>query len=118
MLKDVNGNKLFRKVVVKIFFPDDVLPMKTISQRAGPHQGFGPAGIDDILMSVADQLDSLYPWWDFKMVELAPEGRTARYSFTFAGYRSTSATLQDNPNAESSTLIPETADSNPPTAVA
>ena len=38
-------------------------------------------------MDTTDKLDSLYPFWDFKLSELKPEGRTARYAFTFAGYR-------------------------------
>ena len=40
-----------------------------------------------MLMEVADQLDTLYPWWNFSYVELKPVGRTARFVFTFAGYR-------------------------------
>lgn len=111
MLRDAAGNRLFRTVKVKIVYPDAIFPPKILVQRAGPHQGFGPTGIDDILMQTADQLDSLYPFWEFKMVELMPEGRAARYLFTFAGYRSTKI----NPDAESSTLEPGTAESLTPT---
>ena len=88
MLRDKQGNKLFRKLLIKVVFPDKIFPDKTFMQHAGPHQGFGPSGVDEMLMQVADQLDTLYPWWDFKVVELKPEGRTAKYVFTFAGYRS------------------------------
>lgn len=87
MLRDLKGNRLFRKVEVRIVFPDEIFPVKKMTQHAGPHQGFGAEGIDDLLMRTVDQLDTLYPWWEFKMVELAPVGRTARYVFTFAGYR-------------------------------
>jgi hypothetical protein len=86
MLKDKEGNRLFRKVQVKVIYPDNIFPAKTFTQHAGPQQGFGPTGVDDILMKIADQLDTLYPWWDFKSVALKPEGRTLRYVFTFSGY--------------------------------
>lgn len=87
MLRDSDGNRLFRKIEMKIIYPDNIMPPKTISQRAEAHKGFGPAGLDDVLMQVTDRLDSLYPWWDFRYVALSPVGRTARYVFTFAGYR-------------------------------
>lgn len=87
MMKDKAGNRLFRKVTVKIVYPDAIFPTKTFVQHAGPKQGFNPDGIDDILMQTATRLDELYPWWEFKYVELAPQGRTARFVFTFAGYR-------------------------------
>lgn len=87
MLRDAAGNRLYRKIEMKIIFPDKIFPPKTLSQHAEPHKGFGPDGIDDVLMQITDQLDTLYPWWDFKMTPLAPIGRTARYVFTFAGYR-------------------------------
>lgn len=113
MLKDAAGNRLFRKVVVRIIFPDAIFPPRVIAQHAGPHQGFGPDGIDNILMSVADKLDELYPWWEFRVVELAPEGRTAKYVFTFAGYRSVKPAAapvpeftQEPTTAESTTLGP------------
>ena len=37
-------------------------------------------------MQIADKLEELFPYWEFQMTELAPQGRTARYVFTFAGY--------------------------------
>lgn len=86
MLKDKAGNRLFRKVWVKIIYPDAIFPPKIQTQHAGPKQGFGPEGIDDILMQIADKLEELFPYWEFQMTELAPQGRTARYVFTFAGY--------------------------------
>jgi len=87
MLRDTAGNRLFRKVEVKIIYPIDTIPTAKMAQRAGPKQGFGPAGVDDILMQVADKLDTLYPWWNFEMVTLTPEGRTARFVFKFVSYR-------------------------------
>lgn len=132
MLRDKEGNRLFRKVQVKVIFPDKIFPDKTVMQHAGPHQGFGPSGIDDILMKLADQLDTLYPFWEFRSIELKPEGRTARYVFTFAGYRAVHGVdaaagqamvdqiKQNNDTTqttESSTLEPETAESITPTAI-
>lgn len=87
MLRGKEGQRLFRKVKVSITFPEKIFPVKTLSNHAGPGKGFGPDGIDEILMKVTDQLDTLYPWWEFRMIELAPVGRTARFSFSFAGYR-------------------------------
>lgn len=102
MLRDKAGNKLFRTVKVKVIFPDAIFPDKTFVQHAGPRQGFGPGGIDDILMQVADQLETLYPFWEFKAQEMLPAHRTARWLLTFAGYRATSpATTQ--PIADSNT---------------
>lgn len=92
MLRDKFGNKLFRAVKVKVIFPDRIFPDKIFVQHAGPRQGFGSDGIDEILMNIADQLDTLYPFWQFQMQEMTPEHRTARYLMTFVGYR--------NPNLE------------------
>ena len=87
MLHDAAGNRLYRKLEMRIVFPDRIFPDKQIVQHAEPHKGFGPEGIDAALMQVTDQLDTLYPWWDFRLVTLSPVGRTARFVFTFAGYR-------------------------------
>ena len=122
MLKDAKGHRLYRKVQIKVVFPDNIFPPKTFVQHAGPHQGFGTNGVDDMLMQVADKLDTLYPWWEFRAIELKPEGRTAKYVFTFAGYRSVKpadAPIQEftPPTQEGSTLDPEAAESNAPTEV-
>lgn len=126
MLKDKAGNRLFRKVLVKVVYPDKIFPDKTFTNHAGPHQGFGPSGVDDILMQIATRLDELYPWWDFKSVELKPEGRTAKYVFTFAGYRSVPQPVTTQPievrntltqPTESSTLEPGMEGSFTPTDV-
>lgn len=86
MLKDKTGNKLYRRIEVKVIFPNDVFPPKKFVSRAGPQQGFNPTGVDDILMQVADRLETLYPWWNFQVVELKSPARLARFVFTFAGY--------------------------------
>jgi len=90
MMMDQKGNKLFRKVIVRIIFPDEIFPSRVITQNAGPKMGFHAAGIDEILMKIADQLEELYPYWEFNAVELTPIGKTARYALTFAGYRASS----------------------------
>ena len=113
MLRDNKGARLFRRVDTKIVFPDAIFPDKKMSQHAEAHQGFNSDGVDEILMQIADQLETLYPWWQFKMVELKPEGRTARYIFKFAGYRSTKIT----PNDERTTLGPEPVEVSTPTEV-
>lgn len=89
MRRDSHGNKLYRKLSVKVIFPDNIFPPKTVTSRAEARMGFHDEGINDMLMQVADQLDTLYPFWEFKSVELAPVGQMARYVFTFAGYRAT-----------------------------
>jgi hypothetical protein len=121
MLRDKDGNRLFRKITVKIIYPDAIFPERTYVQHAGAKQGFGPDGVDAMLMDIATKLDELYPWWDFKAIELTPIGRTTRYVFTFAGYRamhgvdaSAGQTMVDQirdtryPIADSSTPEPET----------
>jgi hypothetical protein len=104
MLRDNKGNRLFRRVEVKVVFPDKIFPDKKMVTRAEPHKGFGPDGIDDILMQVTDQLDTLFPWWEFRMQALAPEHRTAKFVFTFAAYRAT----EIQKTKESSALDPGT----------
>ncbi len=123
MLRDKDGNRLFRKMTVKIIFPDAIFPERTYVQHAGAKQGFGPDGVSQMLMDIADKLDTLYPWWEFRPIELTPVGRTTRYVFTFAGYRamhgvdaSAGQTMVDQiqdsrqPIADSTTPEPETAE--------
>ena len=118
MPHDKDGNRLFRKVQVKVIFPDEIFPPKLFVQRAGPKQGFGPGGIDEMLEKIADQLDTLYPFWEFKLTSLAAEGSTAKFVMTFAGYRSTKADFQmGTPNEERTTLEPGTAEDSTPTEV-
>lgn len=124
MLRDTVGNRLFRKVQIKIIFPDNIFPPKVVYQHAEPHKGFGPAGLDDCLMQITDRLDTLYPWWDFKMTELTPIGRTMRYVFTFAGYRAGAFPeakpeefTNEHPNEESSALEPQVSEGTTPTEV-
>ncbi len=85
MRTDKLGNKLFRKMTVKVIFPDQIFEDRTYVQHAGPRQGFGPEGVDQMLNQIADQLDSLYPWWQFTPLEMAPIGSTLRFVFKFAG---------------------------------
>jgi hypothetical protein len=128
MLRDKEGNRLFRKVQVTAIFPDRIFLDKRFIQHAGPHQGFGPAGVHDILIRLVDHLETLYPFWEFRAVELTPEGRTARYVFTFAGYTAPPPSpevviarenefLREPSNAESITLEPGVEGSITPTDV-
>lgn len=114
MRKDKDGNTLFRKMTIKVVFPDAIFQDQTFVQRAGPRQGFGPEGVDATLMSIADQLDTRYPWWEFAPVELRPIGSTIRFAFIFAGnnknYVPPAPTI--NPIAESTTPEPETPQSD------
>jgi hypothetical protein len=116
MLRDKSGNKLFRTMKVKVIFPEEIFPDKTFVQHAGPKQGFGPEGVDAFLMSITDQLDTLYPYWEFRAQEMLPEHRTARYLITFAGPRAVIPTNQpqDNPIADSTTPEGETAEATTP----
>ena len=87
MLRDSAGNKLFRRVEIRVLFPDGIMaPSKTV-QKAEPHKGFGGEAIDEMLMNTADQLDVKFPWWNFRLSELTPEHRTARYVFTCVGFK-------------------------------
>lgn len=95
-LRDPKGNRLYRKVEIKIYFPENIFPMRRLVQHAEAHKGFGPEGIDDLLMQTADRLEELYPWWEFRYIPVAAQSRTATFVFTFAGYRADSA-LADTP---------------------
>lgn len=94
VLKDKEGNRLFRRVDITVIFAPDSIPTRKLTQHAKPHQGFGPSNIDDILDSLTDQLDTLYPFWQFRLVELAPIGRTAKFVFEFCGYRAPTKTSE------------------------
>jgi hypothetical protein len=91
MLRDTRGNRLFRIVDIKVYFPDKIFPTRHIRNHAPPHKGFNGDNIDEMLMSIADRLDVLYPWWEFRMVELKPRSREARYAFNWSGYRAGAA---------------------------
>jgi hypothetical protein len=97
MLRDKAGNKLWRKMKIKVIFPDNIFPPKIFIQHAGPRQGFGPDAVDEMLMKVADHLEVLYPFWEFKMQEMTPEHRTTMYLMTFAGYRAVPAPILNPP---------------------
>jgi len=103
MRRDKEGNKLYRKVWVKIVYPDAIFPPKITVVKAPPKRGFNEEGIDDILMQTADKLENLFPYWEFKMTEIAPSGGMARYVFTFSGY---SAKVMDQvkANGEAATI--------------
>src|SRR5277367_1810064 len=86
MFRDKKGNRLFKLVEIEIHFPEKALPVKKMRQRAPAQQGFGPNGLDDLLMKVTDMLEEQFPWWEFKLVEMNPLGRTARYRFVGTGF--------------------------------
>jgi hypothetical protein len=101
MLRDAEGNRLYRRIEVKIAYPPDVFPKKTLIYRAqGARKAYGPEGIDGILMSVTDQLDQLYPWWEFEMVPLAPRGRVASYVFKVVGTKAITPAVDSIPSVE------------------
>ena len=88
MLRDAKGDRLYRRVEVRVVYPPDVFPAKKFVYKAeGSRRAYAPEGIDSILDHTADQLDTLYPWWDFEMVPLAPRGRVASYVFKVVGVR-------------------------------
>jgi hypothetical protein len=93
-LRDPKGNRLYRKVEIKIYFPENIFPMRRLVQHAEPHKGFGPEGIDDLLLQTADRLEELYPWWEFKYIPVVSTSRTATFVFTFAGYRTEGVVAQ------------------------
>lgn len=121
MLRGTDGQRLYRKVQIRVIFPDNIFEPKIYQQHAGPRQGFGEAAVLDMLLQVADQLETLYPYWDFQSVELTPIGRTARYVFNFAGYRASGADTKIEstnntiyPIEESTKLEPEASESTAP----
>lgn len=107
MLRDAHGERMYRKVVVKVYFPDKIFPIKKFVQHAPAGKGFNQDGIDSLLDSITNQLDTLYPFWEFTLKELAPEGRTAHFLIDFAGYREVPA--PNLPTTESTTPVSEAA---------
>jgi len=107
MLKDIHGDRLFRKVKVRVHFNDQIFPERNMIQHTPARQGFNEDGILAMLEGVTNQLDTLYPFWEFKLQELAPEGRTARFLIDFAGYRAVPA--PNKPTTESTTPAPDAA---------
>jgi hypothetical protein len=87
MLKDTKGNRLYRSVSIKIIFPDKIFPDRKLLQHAPPSRGFNDDSLDEIIGKVVDQLDTLYPFWEFKLLPLAHTPRQAKYVIAFAGYR-------------------------------
>jgi hypothetical protein len=111
MLQDNKGNRLYKTVDVKIYFPDKIFPTRHMRQHAPAGKGFNGDNIDELLMTLADKLDVLYPWWDFNLVELKPSGRVARYAFNWKGYRAGvafPAAKVPGIEAEADKLFPET----------
>jgi hypothetical protein len=98
MFRDRNGHRLFKRVEIEIHFPEKALPFKKIRQMAPAQQGFGPDGLDDLLMKVTDMLEEQFPWWEFKLVEMKPSGRVAKYHFMGVGF---------NPNYKPPVQTPE-----------
>ena len=123
MRTDKAGNTLWRTVSVKVIFPDGIFPDRVYKQHAGPKQGFGPDGVDQMLNQIADQLDELYPWWQFRPVDLSPIGSTIRFAFVFAGNNTSyapdpTAPILSNINpTESTTPGPETTEDTTLTAI-
>lgn len=86
MLQDSKGHRLYRRVEIKVVFPKNTLPPKTVVQRAPAGKGINEEGINEILLAMADQLENLYPWWEFEYIEVTAPTRTARFVFSFKGY--------------------------------
>ena len=109
-----DGDRLYRRIKVRIVFPEKIFPDKDFLEKAPARKGFTSENVFEFLYKIADRLEELYPWWDFKYTELVPEGSTARYVFNFAGYRKVTAAQIQNPQpTESSALDPATAESGP-----
>lgn len=95
-MRDKQGRKLYRHLTVKIELPG--LPVKTRKFTPPPHQGFHEDGIDNILESIADDLDRVYPFLDYKLVPLGANS----FRFVHVGYRvpSNPPVSQDPPTTE------------------
>ena len=106
MLRDAQNNRLFRRIEIKVIYPPDIFPSKKFTYKAqGKNRAYGPDGIDQILMHTTDQLDQLYPWWDFAVVPLAPRGRVASYVFKVVGLRAIPPS-QEEQAAKIDALVP------------
>jgi len=68
-MKNAKGEKLFKVIYVKAELPDRILPFKKFRAEAG--RLYTEEGIDQILMEVTDWLDTYYPAFEFRMVQIA-----------------------------------------------
>ena len=117
MLHDKAGNRLVRRVNIKIHYPDGILPVQKMVQKAETKKGFSADAIDEILMSVTDMLDTRFPFWEFTMKELKGRARVAEYVFTQIGYRTVVQPSTDNLKSEGSTPDSQGTVLAPPPAV-
>lgn len=84
---DKNGEKLVRRIQINCLYPPDVLKPQKVFAKADKGKFFTDDGVHTVLMGCAEQLETMYPFWEFELRPLAPQGSTARYAFAFVGYR-------------------------------
>lgn len=77
------SRKLTRRIVIKIFAPDNVYSQKRIIVASGGRH-FSDEGIEKILEDVAEEIDRRMPGHEYELVELI-EG--AHFNFVCRGER-------------------------------
>jgi len=85
-IRDAKGNRLYKRVEIAVVYPEGVLKTERIVRKAPAGKGIGEDGVNELLMTVADQLETKFPWWEFEPIELASSGRVSKHVFSFKGY--------------------------------
>ena len=75
------GEKLVRRVTIKLFNPEGKVLSKTY--RCPPTKGFNESGISQIIEHTAKHLESTLPHCEFRMVELPGP----QFNFIYAGLK-------------------------------
>jgi hypothetical protein len=65
-MRSAKGEKLFKRIEIKIFFEGKILRKVFRSQ---PRQGFTSDGIQQVLEKVSDDLEEKFPGVEFRLVE-------------------------------------------------
>lgn len=87
MAKDRQGNRLVRRIEIRIVFPEGTIPEKKTVQVAPDNKAFSEDGIERMLKTIGERLERACPHWEFRLFELSAMGSTAGFVFRYAATR-------------------------------
>jgi hypothetical protein len=82
-VRDKKGNRLFKQIRIKVVFPPKTFPTRIQCLRAPEGKCFNDSGLSEVLDKVADKLDSDFPMWEFRLVQLPSIGNTIAFNFIY-----------------------------------
>ena len=86
-IHDAKGNRLYKRVEIDIVYPENVMKREHIVRKAPARKGISEDGVNEILMQIADTLETRFPWWTFEPIELKGPSRVSQHVFSFKGYK-------------------------------